>query len=68
MEVAEARPESNALPVHDDDNPIECRQPVDRPEEMIPKAAEVAAPISCQEADAVVEEGLQPVLQGCLVP
>ena len=47
MGVAEARPESNALPVHDDDNPIESRQPVDIPEGMVPKAAEMAAPISC---------------------
>ena len=57
MEVAEARSESNALPVHDD-NPIESRQPVDVPDEIVHKAAEVAVPISCQEADAVAEEGI----------
>ena len=57
MEVAEARPESDALPVLDDDKPIESKQLVDRPEEMVPMAAEVDAPFSCQEADTLVEEG-----------
>ena len=56
MEVAEARHVSDALPVPDDDNPIESRQPVDRPEEMVPVAAEEDAPFSRQEADAMAEE------------
>ena len=46
MEVAEARSESNALPVQND-NPIESRQPEEVPDEIVNKAAEVAAPIRC---------------------
>ena len=55
MEVAEARPECNALPVHDD-NSIGSRQPEDVHDEMVHRAAEVAAPIRCQEADAMAED------------
>ena len=57
IEVADARPECNALPVHDD-NPIESKQPEDVPDEMVHKAAEVAVPVRCQEADAVAEDGM----------
>ena len=57
MEVAKEGPESDALPVHDD-NPIKSRQPEDAYDKMGGKgdAAEVAAPLRCQEADAVLED------------
>ena len=47
---------SDALPAPGDDNSIKGRQPVDRPEAMVPLAAEGDAPLCCQEADARAEE------------
>ena len=50
------RPESYALPAHDD-NPIKSKQPEDVSDKMGGKdeAVEMAAPLRCQEADAMLE-------------
>ena len=51
------RPESDALPAHDD-NPIKSKQPEDASDKMGGKdeAAEMAAPLRCQEADVILED------------
>ena len=57
MEILDVRPESDALPVHDD-NPINSKQPEDASDKMGGKdeAIEMAAPLRCKEADAMLED------------
>ena len=51
------RPESDVLPAHDD-NPIKIKQPEDASDMMDGKdeAAEMAVPLRCQEADAMLKD------------